>query len=329
MSKKKFFNDKVYNSKKKVINIIIIVVCIIGVIICFALTSKFNNKNNKEAKVELRDSLTVEVNTKVPDKTLYFTELENVSEDDIDVNYTDVDLTKIGSYDVTVTVLSEKHVVKLNVTDTTKPTLVLKEVNIKKGGTYTYSDFVDSCSDNSKEECVINFYTYGTDENGTVIDYSTYKNAGTYQIKIIAKDSSNNETIEATNLIIGNKTTTNTCSYGNLEYDTNYIITSYVDSSNCAIDPTLINDTTIRKNINSITETETKKIQGEVNSIKGLKSTLTINRNINAVLNKEGKGIVGFSLQIEIVDKDNKTIVRYTLNNDGKRTYYENPYNLS
>jgi hypothetical protein len=71
-----------------------------------------------------------------------------------------------------------------------------------------------------------------------------------------------------------------------------------VGDNGCALDLNLYHDETIRQSILSIANTETKKIQSEVNSISGIDGSLTVNRNINAVLNKDAIGFVGYSLYI-------------------------------
>ena len=60
---KKFFYNRVYNTKRTIINIIIIGVCIIGVIVCFIITSNFQGKSNKpKGELSIKKEVTVEIN---------------------------------------------------------------------------------------------------------------------------------------------------------------------------------------------------------------------------------------------------------------------------
>jgi hypothetical protein len=330
---KKFFYNKVYNPRKKIISYTIIGVALIGIVLCFWISKNFRT-NDSNAVIKLRDSVSVEVNSSLPDKTVYFQELSGVKEDNINVNTDQVDLSKVGDYNVKITISNQDYNVTLKVIDSTGPTLKLKDVTIAVGGSYTYEDFVDSCKDNSNEDCLVGFYTSGTDQDGNVIDYSKYKDKGTYEIKIIAKDNNDNQTIQSAKLYIGEQSSTTTnnnssCKYGTLDYNEDkFTITSFVGDNGCALDLNLYHDENIRQNIVSIADTETKKIQSEVNNISGIEGTLTVNRNINAVLNKDAIGFIGYSLYIQVVDSNSKVIVSYYLKTDGTRVYDENPYNL-
>ena len=127
---RKFFNQKVNNSQKTLIQIIIIVASLIGIIICFLIASHFLNKakNKPEVTIKMRDSVAVEINTNYPDKTLFFSELENVEEKNIDVSFDNVDLTKIGDYSIKVKVYDKEYDSVLQVVDTMSPSLTLKSL---------------------------------------------------------------------------------------------------------------------------------------------------------------------------------------------------------
>lgn len=75
--------------------------------------------------------------------------------------------------------------------DSEDPILKLKELKVYAGDKFTINDFVDSCTDNSGEECILSYK-----EN------KSYSDVGVYDIVIIAKDSSGNETEETTKLEI-------------------------------------------------------------------------------------------------------------------------------
>lgn len=82
--------------------------------------------------------------------------------------------------------------------DSEDPILKLKELKVYAGDKFTINDFVDSCTDNSGEECIL---SYKEDKS--------YSDVGVYDIVIIAKDSSGNETEETTKLEILEKQTSN------------------------------------------------------------------------------------------------------------------------
>ena len=50
---KKFFYNRVYNTKRTIINLVIIGVCVIGVIICFIVTSNFQGENHNSPESSL------------------------------------------------------------------------------------------------------------------------------------------------------------------------------------------------------------------------------------------------------------------------------------
>lgn len=133
-------------------------------------------------------------------------------EDDLEINYKKdgEDITflekydKLGTYEVVIKNNDKEYKSLLNVVDTTKPVLKLKNVSIKVNDKYKVSDFVEECSDNSLEDCILSFK-----EN------KTYKDVGVYDIVIIAKDSSGNEVEETTKLEILKKQTSNKTSTEN------------------------------------------------------------------------------------------------------------------
>ncbi len=336
---KKFFNEKVYNPKKRIISMVIIGICIIGIIICFFVARSFSNKVPADAVVIVRDSVSIEVNSELPDNDFYFTELSGIKDENIVVNTDNVDISTIGAYDVLVKIHDEEYKVVFKVIDVTKPELILNSVSISEGETYDAMDFIASCGDNSGEQCIINFLQNSVDQEGNIIDYGSYSSIGTYEIKISSKDSSNNETIEITQLIIGTKdldvndpsenpTTPVTCNYGNLEYDSSNVLAYIVGVDNCALDLNLYQNNEIRDPVLTIADSETEKLKLELNDIANLSTNITVNRSINAVLNNTGNGLVGYVLLIEAVDSNGSILAKFYVDLDGNRIYLENPYNL-
>lgn len=337
---KKFFYNKVYNTKRTIINAIIIGVCVIGVIVCFIIVSNFQGESNtvKTGNVSIKNEVSVEVNEEF-NKNIFFSKIENFDIDDVEIKYgLDYDISKIGKYDVTIIIDGKNYNSTLNVIDTTIPELTLKNVTIDNGKSYSANDFVESCTDNSNKECKISFLQNATDTDGNNVDYSTYKNEGNYQVKIIAEDESGNQSIKETTLTIGNpktetenKPTTTSCKYGDNTYDTdNYLIAVDITTNKCAVSLDLYKDENSTKDINKLMEAETKSIKKDVEALN-LTGTLALNRKVTAVINTSGNGIVGYELKMTVTITNNgksETVTEYKVNNNGKRVFITNPYKL-
>ena len=342
---KKFFYNKVYNTKRNIINAIIIGVCIIGVLICFIIVSNVNVEDHSLASgnLSIKNEVTIEVNEEYTND-IFFSKIENVNLENIKVNYSlGYDPAKVGEYEVVIIVNEKEYPVTLKVVDTTKPTLILKEVTIEKNKSYKMEDFVESCTDNSNEKCLLSYY--GIDEDGNTIDYSKYTKEGEYQIKIAATDASENQIVKETKLIIGKGNNTGngngnsntetekpvTCKYGNNVYDTNtYLLAANISTNGCAISLDLYKSESMTKEINKIMDTETTKIKRDVEALN-LTGTLALNRKVTAVTNTSGDGIVGYELRMIVTitnNNDTKTVVEYRVNNEGKRVFINNPYKL-
>lgn len=161
-------------------------------------TEKVEQEEQKTIDIKLKDSFTVEVNTKLPDVSEYFDEyVENdyqikylLSEEEVSA---DKVISSVGTYNVEITLNNEKYDTKLIVNDTIKPELKVKNVTITSGDKYNINSFIDSCKDNSNESCKL-----------SVSDDSMlkYTKSGSYDIKVLATDSSNNETASTAKLTI-------------------------------------------------------------------------------------------------------------------------------
>lgn len=333
---RKFFNQKVNNTKKTITQILIISGSILGIIICIFLANKFNNNNNANAKITMRESVAIEINTDYPDKTVFFEELENVKEDDIKISYADADISKIGEYPIAIKVNNKTYKSTLKVVDTEAPTLKLKNLHINKGEKYKTKDFIDNCTDNSKEDCKIDFYNLATDQDGNTINYENYTNEGTYTIQISASDNSENTVIESTTLTIGegnnNITNPTTCKYGNNDYDyKKYVLATDVTENGCALDLNLYKDEKIMAPVKNLMEQETKKLKNEFSKLN-VQGNITLNRYTEAILNTSGNGIVGFSLHMELIVTNNgkeEVAESYYVKSNGTRVYSINKYYLN
>jgi len=336
---KKFFYNRVYNTRRTITNLVIIGVCIIGVIICFIITSNFEgeNQNTPEGALSIKKESTIEVNENFT-KEIFFSKIENVELDEIEVTYPDnFDSSIPGIYNIILKINNKNYESKLNIVDTTRPELIVKELTIEEGKSYGITDFIESCSDNSNKECKIEFYTEGIDEEGNKINYSTFKEKGVYSIKISAKDDSGNQTVQETKLTIGKSENNKPeapviCKYGNNEYDkNNFLVAVDITSNKCAISLDLYKDSTMTNEINRLMDTESIKITKDVDNLK-LKGTLALNRKITAVVNNSGDGIVGYELRMTVtstINDKSEIIVDYKLDSNGKRVFIKNPYNLT
>ena len=150
----------------------------------------------EEEKLEIVKEINKEINSSL-------LKIEELFNKPIEENYTikyysnnkEIEFTKtynkLGTYLIQVTINNEEYTSTLNVKDTTKPVLTLKQVTITEGSKYELKNFVSSCKDNSNKSCTLSFK-----------DSTKKTKPGEYEITIIAKDPSNNTTTKSTKLII-------------------------------------------------------------------------------------------------------------------------------
>lgn len=333
----RFFNEKIKKGKKKQSNSTskIVVFAIIGVLLVIAigvLISVFTSNKHSDVTIKIRDKVAVEINENVTDKSLFFTELENVKETDIEIDYSDVDFSKLGTYDVTIKIFNKKYASSIEVIDTENPVLVTKEVKIDESNTYKAEDFVKECKDNSKKDCIIEFYQEAVDSNGNKLDYSSYTKSGTYEIEIIAKDESGNKTSpQKATLTIGSGKTEPTepisCTYGDNTYnDAENILSVDVTNNGCAVDLNLYKDNEMLKPVNELIKSETEKLKKEFAKISLGVETIHVDSTITTIINRSGNGIVGYSVKITVSINDSDVIEEYFVNKNGGREYIINKY---
>ena len=165
---------------------------------------KVNSVDEVKAEVVVKAEVTAEIMSDVFKVEDFFDNKKTENELEINYKKDGEDVTflekydKLGTYEVVIKNKDKEYKSLLNVVDTTKPVLKLKSVSIKVNDKYNISDFIESCVDNSGEECIL---SYKEDK--------LYKDLGVYDIVIIAKDSSGNETEETTKLEILEKQTSN------------------------------------------------------------------------------------------------------------------------
>lgn len=162
-----------------------------------------------EVKYNSIDKIEIEINTKLPKISDYMNEsLEGTIKyykNNTEMAEKEV-LKNIGEYIVKISIDNQEYTSTLIVKDTVKPKLTLKGITIYKGTTYNINSFVKSCTDNSNLKCDISFKD---------TKMANYKNAGSYDITIIAKDKAGNEVQSKTKLVIKDKQTNITSNKAN------------------------------------------------------------------------------------------------------------------
>lgn len=349
----KFFNGKVKNDKEKYIKYGVIAGGVLLIIIIIMMIVA-NNRKGGNAILTLKESLDVEVGTKLPDKMEYFSEFENFDKDKITVDDSGVDINTVGVYEVTVSAkgLDEADVV-VNIVDKTAPTLTIKNLTIASGDYYSAEDFVASCTDNYDDACTVEFYQGAKDQNGNPVDYANYTLDGNYTVSIIAKDESGNETApQSASLVIGNgggNTKPTSCLYGDLtvlpslkKYPLSFVVAD--TNSNCAVDFALWNNKETQQRARDFYKSQDyPKLKSQLEPIvreKFPNGAHTVDySNLITIINESTTGLIGYSIYIEVYIVDATADIKdiqqpqylkaaYYINSDGTRDYDVNVYGL-
>ncbi len=331
---RKFFNEKVKTSKSNnpAVLVALILIGVLATIILIVLIVKSLNKKPDNAVIKIRDVVAVEINSELPDKTIFFAELENVKEKDIKISFENVKVDAVGKYEVTLNVYGKKYKSTLEVVDTESPSLEAKDYTIQAGEAYTAKDFVKSCTDNSGVSCIVEFYDKGLSQEGDKISYSNYTKEGTYTVQIMAKDPSGNTSYSMAKLIIGNGKTDKptTCKYGDGKYDEGtYTLAVNVTENGCALDLNLYQSDSIIAPVKELITYQTEKLKKEMTVLKLDTKNIYLNSSIGPVLNESGKGVVGYTLYMEVYlgSEDNKEVIEsFYVNQNGGRNYIVNKY---
>lgn len=355
MAKGKFFNGKVKKDHSRMIKYILLGAGIILIIILFILISL--GKKNKTVYLELKSVIDVEVNSEKLKTEEFFNKLKNYDVDKITIG--DYDITKIGTYEVEISTPDQgSQKITVNVVDTTPPDLKVKDLTVKSGATYKIEDFIESCKDNSNEECIVEYYDKSLDEEGNIVDYSKFSKDGKYIIKVIAKDNSDNLTKPIdVNLIIGEEKEETpqppveepiTCTYGDLTINTtlyNYPIAVIVGDQNkkCAINRDLWDSKEIVESVNNFYNTDYQRLKKQMELVLEKNypygTSIVAYPQYSAILNEAGTGLVGYGIYVTVyvsdariqekVDQQKNLKLAYYINSDGSREYKTNVFNIA
>lgn len=188
--------------KKRIIIVVtVIVICItIGSLIFISQKNKKSNEKVEE-QIKIKKEVIVPVMSELLKVDDYFDKLENSKSakiiyylDDSEVEFKEK-YQEVGKYKVVINFNGKNYTTTLKVVDTEAPVVEVKALEITKDSEYNAKDFIVSCSDNSEKECLISFK-----------EEIAYKDTGTYDITIVAKDESGNATEKQTKLIIQENT---------------------------------------------------------------------------------------------------------------------------
>lgn len=352
----KFFNGRVSTNRSSLIKYGIIGGSILLIIILFVVIACNKGDTNTGANLELHQSIDIEINSDWPDKLDYFSKFENYNVDLISVDYgSDFTTEEVGTYKVLVHISDEQSKeVTVNVKDTIAPVMYVHDYEIEYGEEYGIQDFVESCSDNSKKDCIVMYDDTALDQNGNIIDFSSFTEQNTYTIKLFAKDDAGNASeIQKVTLTIGEGSNPDDpqiptdCNYGDLNVDTskyNYPVAVVVgdESTGCALNRDLWDNEISQAAVNEVYNQDYARLKTQMASVletnypNGAK--IVAYPHYIAILNKDLKGLVGYAIYVKVyvvdassegqVDADSNLKLSYYLNSDKSRLYIVNSYSL-
>lgn len=353
----KFFNNSVKNNKSTIIKIAIIAIFLVLIIIILIVV---NNKQPAEnPNITLKNNLTIPINGDKPDVLDYFTKFDNYDKNDVIITYPEnFDTSKAGTYDVELKIAGKTYITKVKVEDNEPPEVITQDLEIDYGKKYYAEDFVTMCTDNSNKECTLNYYDMSKDQEGNIIDYSSYTEPGTYLIKIVATDVNKNSTEPISVMLTikdengnikGDNTTptpTQECNYGDLAYNDaiyDFPIAIIVgdEQNNCALNRDLWDDEETQKPVVQLFKKDLEKLKSNWEKIYDEKypdgAKTYVYQNFKAIWNNDNKGLVGYGIHIKFyaspanvsnVSAEENLIAEYYILADGSREYIQNPYNF-
>ena len=368
----RFFNEKVTNRNRGISSLGLIIIGVVIIVIIFIIVIIYNSGQTvKKADVTytLKQFVPADLNGEMPTIEDFFEKdesgniiLSGVSVDNVTLDTSSVDLTKAGEYSAVLTIGSEEQkIVPVNVSDMSAPLLTLKEVTIKEGEEYTIDSFIESCTDNSGDECTYAYYE-GVNEEAETTDYSKITDPGSYEILISASDKTGNTTepisttltIEASEVEepveepVDEPVEENTCTYGTLDYDKTKFpyelaVTVGNKTTKCAINYTKWEDEDVQKPATELFQKDYKNLQTDLYASTKFKEAFPTTASIEPVWNyiaivndNDPRGLVGYALYVKLYisksgnasDKEDNLVASYYITSKGKRKYDYNKFNL-
>lgn len=176
-------------------NVLILLFILLLSILIITIILSINNDyiKLKNINIELGNELSTDINDYIMTTNIPNKKIKNINLDLSDVLIKDDKVIKIGTYKYFVTYKNKEYEGTIKVEDTTKPILKLNNVIITKGEELKIDDFIEECID-------INGCSYEYEDENFVS--SKLNEVGIHEIKIIAKDKSNNNIINKTTLEI-------------------------------------------------------------------------------------------------------------------------------
>lgn len=162
--------------KKRIILIVVLLLAILG--IGYVYTSI--------PMIELEKNAEVEINSTI-DPYDYITKYRKCEKEDVSIDSSQVDLTKIGEYTITYTVKDEIYDLPVKIVDTTAPIVEVKDKEIFEGDHIKVEDLVSKVED-------------ATEAKVTFKEDYDFSKEGTYKVIVVAEDSSENITEKEVNV---------------------------------------------------------------------------------------------------------------------------------
>lgn len=339
----KLIFEKIKYYSKRLIPFILILAIILGLLFLIKSCSNSNKKsknNSNSNEVEkinpkIIDTIRIKIGEEVPtiDKFVRNYSKVKTDRDQIiyeDANFTNKTYTQVGEYKVTIIINDTEYKARIIVRDEDAPALTLKGVTINEGSTYAITDFVESCTDNSNKACTYEYVDQA---------YGKYTSAGTYEIKIIASDTSGNKTEakSSTLTIIAKQTPTpkptpkptpQTCSYGKDTVRSGEVVSYYVSSNGCAVNKEYAKTSKYIDTPKNMAFNDKKKLEDQMRA-KNYQGSVKFDLSVTPVLNTTENGLVGYKVVIVGTEtSNNSVIVKYAIRSNGTRAYEVNALNL-
>ena len=335
--------EKIKYYSRKIIPFILILVLALGLLFLVKSCSKSSKKSksgsSNEGEVEkvepkILDTIRIKINEEIPTIDKFVRNYSKVKTDKDQIIYDETNLsnntyTQVGEYKLTIKIGEKEYRARIVVRDEDAPVFNLKNVTINEGSAYSIADFIENCVDNSNKACTFEYVDQA---------YGKYTSAGTYEIKIVASDTSGNKAeAKAATLTIVQKQTptpkpnpkpTPTCSYGKDTVKSGEIVSYYVSSNGCAVNIDYAKTSKYLDTPKTIAANDKKQLEDQMRS-KNYQGSVKFDLSITPVINSTGNGLVGYKIVWKAIETSNNSVIaHYTIKSNGTRAYQVNTLNL-